>query len=191
MSNHTDDRVELRAVELPANLPSCDTIAQLCDAAGFSKNGVPFEVDGIPRFWIKYGSHYSLALGEALTQSKVAQIVNADPASAVRVPDVYFVFSRERRRYIVMQYVAGDTVESRKMQDGTYLKSDVAAVADALKQLVKMRVPSDTPPGYVGGGLIGHSFFLEWRSTEEYPTFGHLQDQINRVCFQVTFGTSD
>ena len=40
----------------PGNPPSCDTIVQLCDPTGFDQNGVCFEVEGIPRFWIKYGA---------------------------------------------------------------------------------------------------------------------------------------
>jgi hypothetical protein len=184
----SDDNVEYRVVEVPENLPSCDSIVQLCDDAGFCQNGVCFEIEGTPRFWIKYG--VGITLGEALTQNQVAQIVNADPMSVVRVPEVYFVFLRGLRRYIVMQHVAGDTVASRQLKEGKYVKGDVAAVAAAVKQLIGIRVPAGTPPGHVGGGPIGHDFFLECKSTSEYPTVGHLQDQINRVCFQVTFSTS-
>jgi hypothetical protein len=111
--------------------------------------------------------------------------VNAGPASVVRVPEVYFVFSRQRRRYIVMQHIAGDTVASRQLREGKYVKGDVAAVAAAVKQLINIRVPAGTSPGHIGGGCIGHDFFLDCRSSCEYPTVGHLQTQINRVCFQV------
>jgi len=121
----------------------------------------------------------------------VAQIVNADPASVVRVPEVYFVFLRGRCRYVVMQYVAGDTVTSRRLKEGKYVEGDVTAIAAAVKQLFKLRVPVGTPPGHAGGGPIGHDFLLECVSSSEYPTVGHLQTQINRVCFQVNFSASD
>lgn len=182
------DQVEYHTVDAPADLPSCDSIVQLCDAAGFCQNGVCFEIEGTPRFWIKYG--FGITLGEALTQDQVAKIVNADPATVVRVPEVYFVFLRERCRYIVMQHIAGDTVASRQLRPGKYLKEDVSAVAAAVKQLIGIRAPAGTPPGHVGGGFIGHNFFLECKSTSEYPTVGHLQRQLNNVCFQITFSTS-
>lgn len=179
------DEIEHTADDLPANLPSLDTIVQHCAAAGYGQNGVCFEVDGVPRFWIKYGR--DLSLGEALTQNQVAQIVNADSASAVRVPEVYLVFFRKSRRYIVMQYVAGDTVASRNPRPGKCSKRDLAAVVGAVKQLITLRVPADTQPGYIGGGPIGHDFFNEWKSTDEYPTVRHLEAQINRVSSYATF----
>jgi hypothetical protein len=179
----SSDHVEYHAADPPADLPSCDTIVQQCAAAGFRQNGICFEVEDSPRFWIKYSD--DITLGEALTQNQVAQIVNADPTSVVRVPEVYFVFSRQPYRYIVMQHVAGDTVASRQLREGKYVKGDVAAVAAAVKQLTSIRVPAGTSPGHVGGGRIGHNFFLDCQSSCEYPTVGHLQKQINKVCFQV------
>ncbi len=156
------------AVDAPADLPSCDCIVQHCAAAGYHQNGICFEIEGIPRFWIKYSSE--IALGEALTQNQVAQIVNADPTSAVRVPEVYFVFLSQDCRYVVMQHVPGNSVESRQLRAGKYGKN-LAAVAAAIKQLISIRVPASTPPpGYVGGGPIGHDFFHECKSSCEYPT---------------------
>ncbi|KAJ7260941.1 hypothetical protein B0H12DRAFT_364775 [Mycena haematopus] len=86
-----------------------------------------------------------------------------------------------------MQYIAGDTVAARQPSETEYAEGDVEAVAAAVKHLISLRVPADTAPGHVGGGVIGHDFFLECRSTSEYPTVKHLQAQINRVRFQVTF----
>jgi hypothetical protein len=81
--------------------------------------------------------------------------VNADPATVVRVLDVYLVFLRGRCRYVVMQHVAGDTVANRRLSTGKYI--DLAAVAAAVKQLVSIRVPAGTPPGHVGGGVMTFS----------------------------------
>jgi len=53
-----------------------------------------FKDEGIPRFWNKYG--IGITLGEARNQDQVAQIVKADPASAVRAPKVYLVFLHNR-----------------------------------------------------------------------------------------------
>lgn len=184
------DKVEYYAPGAPTDLPSRNTIAQHCASAqaGYSQNGISFEVGGIPRFWIKYGFVRGITLGEALTQDQVAKIVNADPASAsvVRVPEVYLVFLRHVCRYIVMQHVAGDTVESRWLSTGKSYRegaSDLAGVVAAVKRLISICVPSDTRPGHVGGGPIGHSIFYECMSSCEYPTVHHLEAQINNVCF--------
>jgi hypothetical protein len=175
------DKVEHSATNLPADLPPLDSIVQHCAAAGYCQNGTYFAIEDIPRFWIKYGTN--ITLGEALTQDHVGQIVNADPTSVVRVPQVYLVFLREPCRYIVMQYIAGDTVAHRQPSASRYAEGDLAAVAAAVKQLISLHVPADTSPGHVGGGPIGHDFFLECESTSEYPTVEHLQAQVNKVRF--------
>ena len=161
------EEVEYYAADAPTDLPSRDTIVQQCAAAGYCQNGICFEVEGIPRFWIKYGG--AITLGEARTQVQVAEIVNADPATVVRVPNVYLVFLRGRCRYIVMQHVAGDTVASRRLSTGKYAKGDLAAVTAAVKQLINIRMPVGTNPGYIGGGPIGHDFFLDCESSCETP----------------------
>lgn len=162
----SEDTIEYSAPDLPADLPSRDAIVQLCEASGITK------------YWIKYGSE--VQRGEALTQVHVAQIVDATPGSVVSVPTVYLAFSRERLRYIVMEYIDGRPVADPKVSPEQY-KEDVKAVAAAVKQLVGIRAPADTQPGPVGGGFIGHDFFDEWLSTSEYPTVAHLQAQINTV----------
>jgi hypothetical protein len=183
------DQVEHRATPIPAGLPSCDTIVKLCADAGYSQNGIDFLVEGTSGFWIKYGA--GVTLGEALTQVHVAQVVNANATSAVRIPKVYLVFSRESCRYIIMDKVEGNTVASRQPSKGRYAQGDLKAVATAIKQLTtsSIRALPNTRPGPVGGGLIGHDFFLECQTTREYPTVGHLEAQINNVCFQLAFST--
>ena len=182
-----DEQVEYSA-NVPADLPSRDTIAHLCSIAGYNRNGVSIEIAGKPLYWVKYG--VCIAVGEGRTQAQVAGIVNADPVSIVHVPEVYLIFSRAPLRYIVMQYVEGSTVGNRMSGAGKYEKDDLKAVAAAVKRLTDIRMPADTPPGYFGGGTIGHVFFVEAMSTLVYPTVGHLQRQINRVCFPLALSTS-
>ncbi len=174
------DPFEFRAQELPADLPPCEQIVQLCAEAGFHQNGISFPSTGNPRFWIKYG--VSLTLGEALTQDAVAQIVNEEPSRIVRVPEVYAVFVAQSCRYIIMQYIAGDTVASRQPSSSSYAPGDVEAVAAAYNRLVSLRVSADSAPGFVGeNGLVGHDFFVERLSTIRYADVFELQAQINRV----------
>ncbi|KAH7887172.1 hypothetical protein F5I97DRAFT_1806848, partial [Phlebopus sp. FC_14] len=139
--------------------------------------GVPINVAGKPRFWTKYGS--SVTKGEGLTQAHVAKIVNADLESIVCVPEVYVIFSWGRCRFIVMQFVEGTTFAGRKLPKGMYKRDEMQAVANAVRRLVDIKMPAGTAPGPIGGGHIGHDFFLDSMSTIEYPTVEHLENQIN------------
>ncbi|KAH8824854.1 hypothetical protein DL96DRAFT_1530672 [Flagelloscypha sp. PMI_526] len=176
----SDTKVEYSTAPAPKDLPSFDDIVQSCAAAGFNRNGVCIQVAEKARFWVKYGR--SLTLGEGLTQAQVADIVNADSENIVRVPDVYLIFLHGRFRYIVMQFVEGETVGKRKSSNmGEYREEEVQAVVAAVKALTALKMPPSTPPGPIGGGTIGHNIFSEWRSTLVYPTVKHLQHQINTL----------
>jgi hypothetical protein len=140
----SDDQIELSAADVPADVPSRDTLVQLCDTAGYCQNGICIEVAGRPRFWGEYGA--AITLGEARTQKQVAEIANADPEGVVGVPDVYLVFSRGNCRYIVMQHVEGVTVGSRQSSSGKYAEDDLKAVVAAVEWLLTLRMPADTPP---------------------------------------------
>jgi hypothetical protein len=167
------DRVWLSA-NVPARFPTHDEIVQSCDRAGFNRNGVCIRVAGKPRYWVKYGRNY-LIRGEGRTQAHVAGIVNANPASAVRIPNVYLGFSRVNRGYIVMDFVPGATLAQRKSPTGSYNKNDIKAVVAAVQQLINIKMPAGTAPGPVGGGLIGHDFFVESLSSIRYDLVVQLE----------------
>jgi len=120
----------------------------------------------------------------------VAGIVNANPASVVCVPEVHLGFSRGKRGYIVMDFVQGTTLAQRKSPKGNYYKDDIEVVAAAIQQLTDIKMPVGTAPGPVGGGRIGHDFFVDCLSALKYHTVGHLEAQINEVYFPLPFGTS-
>lgn len=176
------------SVNVPTDFPTHDEIVSLCDRAGFNRNGVCIRVAGEPRFWVKYARD-SVIRGEGRTQAYVARIVNANPANVVRVPKVHLGFSRGKRGYIVMDFVQGATLAQRKSSKGSYNKNDLKAVAAAVQQLIDIKIPAGTTPGPVGGGYIGHDFFLECLSALKYPTVGYLEAQINEVCFSLAFST--
>ena len=177
------------SANLPADFPTHDDIVNSCAKAGFNRKGVCIRVAGKPRFWVKYGMSSDIR-GEGRTQAHVAAIVNANPASVFRVPEVYLGFSRGITGYIVMDFVTGTTLAQRKSPKGNYHKDDINAAAAAVKQLTDIKMPAGTAPGPVGGGRIGHNFFDECLSALKYPTVGHLEAQINEVCFPLAFGTS-
>ena len=175
------------SANVPADFPTHDEIVNAC--TGFNRNGVSIRVARKRRFWVKYGKD-SLIRGEGRTQAFVARIVNANPASVVRVPEVHLGFSRGKRGYIVMDFVQGATIDTRKSPEGDYDKKDIEAVAAAVQQLVNIKMPPGTAPGPIGGGLIAHDFFVDCLSKHVYPTVGHLKAQINEVRFLLALGTS-
>ena len=73
--------------------------------------------------------------------------------------------------------------------DQVWHSADIKATAAGFKQLTDIKMPAGTAPGPVGGGFIGHDFFVECLSALEYPTVGDLEAHINRVCFPPAFGT--
>ena len=178
-----DDQV-WHSANVPADFPTHDEIVDSCAKYGPNRNGICIRVAG-KRFWVKYGKD-SIIRGEG----RMAGIVNADPASIVRVPKVHHGFSREKRGYIVMDFVQGVTIAERKSPKGNYDRNDIKAVAAAVQQLINIKMPPGTAPGPVGGGRIGHDPFVDCLSTFKYPTVGHLETQINEVRFPLAFGAS-
>lgn len=139
-------------------------------------------------FGVKYGDD-SVIRGEGHTQAHVARIVNDNAESVVRVPEDHLGFSRGWCGNIVMDFVRGSTLAQRK-SEGHYKKKDIRAVAAAVRQLTNITIPAGTTPGPVGGGLIGHDFFVDCLSAIPYTTVGDLETQINNVCFPLAFSTS-
>ncbi len=123
-------------------------------------------------------------MSDARTQDYVAGIVNAIPDTAVRVPRVHLAFTYEGRGYIVMECIAGATVQQHLQTPATTRVERnriYKAVAAAVKQLIEIRASPDSPPGPVGGGLIGHYCFNERESDVKYDTVGALETHFNKV----------
>lgn len=78
--------------------------------------------------------------------------------------------SRGGYGYIVMEYIDGSICD----------KNDVALVAAAVQSLISVQCPT-RQPGPVGGGPIGHRFFVEWNSSLTYPSVALLEAHINGV----------
>lgn len=180
------DETVWRSCNAPEDLPAVEDIIESCARAGSNRNGVCTHVSGKPRFWAKYG--LSVTRGEGLTQAHVAGIVNNDPVPCVHVPDVYLIFSFGSRVYILVDFAEGMTIKERKKKTGRYGKVEMEAVTAVLR-LTQIKMPADTAPGHIGGGCIGHNFFVDWLSTLKYPTVGALEKHINKVCSPFTSST--
>ncbi|SRR5258708_27481307 len=128
--------------------------------------------------WVKYG--HAITMGEAKTQSFVAQFLNNNKAdSAVCAPQVYLAFTWCGFGYIVMEYIEGQICSN----------SDVALVAAAVQSLIT--IPSRTStPGPAGGGVIEHPFFIERMSSIWYESVEELEDHINGVSVPLCLALS-
>ena len=158
------------AKDMPVTLPQADSIVELCKAAGYEHTGLVIrdESQGVPVAWVKYGNN--VTMGEARTQAYVAGVVNANPDVKVRVAEVYLAFQHGRFGYIVMEYIPGRQCTS----------ADAPQVAAVVKYLATIKGPT-LVPGPVGGGPIGHSFFIDCESDIAYESVQHLEAHVNGV----------
>ncbi|KAJ2922600.1 hypothetical protein H1R20_g14501, partial [Candolleomyces eurysporus] len=117
-------------------------------------------------------------MGEARTQDFIANIVNSDEDSVVRVPRVYYAFRYKDHGYILMQHIEG--------QDCT--EEDTDAVALVVKRLWAITPsPTVSAPGPVGGGPIFHRFFANHCSAVRYNSVAELQEHVNNVLARAEY----
>jgi len=111
-----------------------------------------------------------VAMSEAHTQEFLANQVNKDENSIVRIPVVYFAFRYDGRGYIVMEHVG----------DRTCNRDDFPRIAPAVERLLKIPSPTSTP-GPVNGGAITHRFFADSMSSVPYNSVELLEEHINGI----------
>ena len=171
--------VVINAENKPENLPSFEEIIKQCFALGplqvtaTNIHGVQLTLakrsnNDTSYVWVKFGR--TITMGEARTQSLVAQYLNDTANSAVRAPQVYLAFTWGEFGFIIMEYIDGQICGN----------SDAGLVAAAVKSLITIPSPTSVP-GPVGGGVIEHPFFVEGTSSISYKSVEELEDHINGV----------
>ncbi|KAF9477560.1 hypothetical protein BDN70DRAFT_101049 [Pholiota conissans] len=166
------------------NVPDPETIAWQCHAARQSQSRSAKEISGVALVgdngaaycWVKYGR--SITMAEARTQDFVWQVLSSsnhsgdsDSDASVRVPCVYLAFTWGICGYIVMEHIDGETCEN----------SDAERVATAVETLIAIQNPT-LAPGPIGGGPIGHRFYIDWESCPvTYGSVSELQNHINEI----------
>ena len=104
--------VVINAENKPENLPNFKEIIKQCFVMGplqstaTNINGVRLTLvkrsnSDATYVWVKYGE--AITMGEARTQSFVAQFLNNKADSAVRAPQVYLAFTWDGFGYIIME----------------------------------------------------------------------------------------
>ncbi|KAF6763426.1 hypothetical protein DFP72DRAFT_801144, partial [Ephemerocybe angulata] len=128
--------------------------------------------------WVKFGE--VVYMSEARTQHFVAQLLNTTTDDApVRVPLVYLAFEAKGYGFIVMEYAACTSQDAKR-------------VGAAVQYLFGIQGP-ELRPGPVGGGIIGHRFFVDCESSVAYGSVQELENHVNGILrfakhpYSVTF----
>ncbi|KAJ1675308.1 hypothetical protein EV182_001519 [Spiromyces aspiralis] len=156
------------APDIPAPLPTVEEIENLPNPIKTHKSLVAFRVT--PHFVVKFGAGVDLIEGE--------NMLFVRQATNIPVPKLYALYSDPQtgKNYIVMEHIAGETLESLwpslTEQDKDMVIAKLRQYFDELRQL-----PS---PGYFGrlGGRPLRSYFLG-----DLPISGPLEteDALNVV----------
>lgn len=133
------------APDLPAPLPTTEAIAASQDVLQ----------DYPSRRIVRVGDHFVVKYGAAVSLTEGENMLFVKQSSTVPVPTVYAIFSRRHEgnelptNYIVMENIAGETLEARWSTLDTQAKADVAGKLRGYVTQLR-RIPS---PGYFG--LLG------------------------------------
>jgi aminoglycoside phosphotransferase (APT) family kinase protein len=141
------------ASEVPAPLPTIEAIA----ASRYVLQDVPNRV-------VRVGKHYVVKYGAAVSLTEGENMLFVKQHSDIPLPAVYAFFSHQGEdeempvNYIVMEYIAGDTLESRWNTLNNEEKTDVAG--QLRKCFTQLRqIPSSGYFGLLGKQPFGNSVF--------------------------------
>lgn len=165
-------------------LPTTNQIIALCRKKGLQCKGFTYSLNASPIAFIKYGR--TVPIGEVRTHLHVyntfQKMMNNEPGSGIKVPEIYHAFECENRRYVVMEYVDGVTASTALRGSSADKENWIHdQLAKAINQLLRVPVPSGQRPGPVGGGRIQNHFFRDHEAPVEYNSVGVLQRHINKV----------
>lgn len=181
-------------------LPQDEEIIKACDeqshvyGSGDSNRCVVYPFTA-PRIFIKYGYDDEGILEEARNQTFAYEALQGMPkqdTTGIRIPIIYRVFSRNKRVYIVMEYVQGKTIRELldKESADTCLQECYNQVAKAIKLFLSIPI-STAIPGPVGGGIIRHPLFKNTIASVEYSSVAHLQAHLNTVTLNIRVTVQD
>ncbi|KAK3175473.1 hypothetical protein K4F52_010234 [Lecanicillium sp. MT-2017a] len=176
------------------------TEAQLTDArhaAGLA-TGFPYPPNN-PIFYIKFGNQpRDLTLMEARTHRFVFDELekmrrhgdmhdacdNRDQDAYGReagqiphIPRILRVVETGMAAFIIMEFIHGAT-----LLDHSATQQQLDQVAGAIRTLLAIRVPPNTPPGPYQGGLISHPLFKNGRAPKTFSSITDLEVHIQMIC---------
>lgn len=135
---------------------------------------------GRPLVWVKFGDIRRQAEGE--TQMLAWRWTQRVNNPTISIPEVYKIFSRGRRTFIIMQLLDAETVNKcvQYPADDCY-----DLVAEGIQLLRRMPVPDDATPGPYSRDpdfrKVNHQLFNDHRASTVYQSIDELETHINRV----------
>jgi len=140
-----------------------------------------------PIAFIKYGGKDYSMMAEALNQQFASNTLESMPQQEtenILIPKIYRVFEQDKVVYIIMEYIAGETFKELldKELPHDQLQEYYNLIARAIALFLSFKVPHDTIPGPVGGGIIKHPLFKYTVASIEYASVDELQEHVNKVC---------
>ena len=176
--------------KLLVELPTDSEIVAFCHTQQASGNYSPtyiYPSREAPTAFIKHGGKDYSVMSEVANQKFAYNTLKSMPrqkTTNILIPQIYHVFEQDKVVYIVMEYVAGETLKElldRKLShdqlDECYNK-----IAQAIKLFLSFKVPDNTAPGPVGGGIIKHPLFKYTVASTKYASVDELQIHVNNVC---------
>lgn len=111
---------------------------------------------------------------------KALEALHEQERAGIRVPKIYRVLEEASTRYIIMEYVQGQTLKDLLDQD---ISQDFYfnQISKAIKLFLSFEVPGNAAPGPIDGGIIRHPLFKDTVASIEYPSIDVLQGHVQAV----------
>lgn len=111
---------------------------------------------------------------EIVTQMYISKYAEDTPGTP-RIPKIIHHFRDQQLMYLVMEYI--------KLADDP---PDISErTTEALRWLSEVPAPPDHVVGPLGGGIIRHSFFKDYRAPLLFSSIDALERYIEKVCSRV------
>ncbi|KAK0111923.1 hypothetical protein ONS96_001190 [Cadophora gregata f. sp. sojae] len=156
---------------MSVQLPSNEEILKFCRA--YYRHGartVVYPSHNAPIAFIKIAGSQSGVESEISSQKfafNALEALHEQERIGIHVPKIYRVLEEASTRYIVMEYVQGQTLKDLLNHDilhDLYFNQ----VSRALKLFLSFEVPENASPGPIGGGTIRHPLFKDAVASVEY-----------------------
>jgi len=183
--------------KLLVQLPTDSETVAFCQTQQASGNYNPtyiYPSREAPTAFIKHGGKDYSIMSEILNQEFAFSALKSMPeqkTANILIPEIYRVFEQDKVVYIVMEYVAGETLKElldRKLSHDQ-LQEYYNKIAQAIKLFLSFKVPDNIAPGPVGGGIIKHPLFKYTVASIEYASVDELQTHVNNVCQGIIYYT--